>query len=275
MAAEQWITGNFKVENPSVFGNFWNRTEIMFQESDLTYAPRKGCKRWVSYFDILGFGKKCNNSPAMEVFAQLAKCRKALEQRFKKQRKADWSKFEFVHFSDSFVIYNQSDNSEQDRPTFGGIEQVSHFFVQELILGGIPVRGAMSWGDFYADKERNIFFGKALVEAHDVAECCNWLGFVICPSAARRIETELGKPIEKFSGYADYYRQWEIPAQESRKIVVQPKIGTACRFDITVRNAARKQLFELLEKLRVQAEKPEQKRKYENTVAFLQNSPTA
>jgi hypothetical protein len=242
---------------------------------EVKYNRTKNGNRWVSFFDILGFKRMCQTRDPRDIFADIAGCLEALKERHKKQW-ADWSKFEFVHFSDSFIIFSPPmDPPESNTTTFTGIEQVSRLFAEILIQKQIPVRGAMSCDEFYTDEIENIFFGKALGEAYEVAESCNWLGFVLCPSATRRMEVELGPedgkvcPIEKSKRFAGLYKHYPIPKRKARKCDAGVEHGTACLF------AAREKLLPSLRKMEEMAEKPEQKMKYKNTIKFLQNPTSA
>jgi hypothetical protein len=145
---------------------------------------------------------------------------------------------------------------------------VSRLFVESLIQKQIPVRGALSYGEFYVDKKQGVFFGKALVEAYEVAESCNWLGFVLCPSATSRMEKELVCPIEKYNGYADLYKPWGIPKREAKKRDIGIEPGIACHLGISKKET--KKLLQSLKTMKKLAGTTEQKMKYENTKKFLQ-----
>jgi len=213
----------------------------------------------------------CQTRDPRDIFADISGCLEALKERHKKQW-ADWSKFEFVHFSDSFIIFSPPmDPPESNTPKFGGIEQASRLFFESLIQNKIPVRGAMSFGEFFSDKEHGIFFGKAFIEAYEAAESCDWLGFVLCPSATSRMTKELspedgeGCPIEKSDCFAGLYKQYPIPKRKAKKCDAGVELGTACLF------AAREKLLPSLETMNEMAKKPEQKLKYENTIKFLKS----
>src|ERR1700690_160109 len=207
-----------------MMGVKWELRDTTIGAIDLIMHDKtKKAKRWGSFFDILGFKRMCQTSHPRKIFADVAGCLEALQERNKKQW-AGWSKFEFIHFSDSFIIYSPPvDPPESNTPTFGGIEQVSRLFVISLIQKQIPVRGAMSCGEFYVDKKQGIFFGKGLIEAYEVAESCNWLGFVLCPSAMKRMEKELSSengevcPIEKSGRFAGLYKRYAIPRRKAKK----------------------------------------------------------
>ncbi len=103
----------------------------------------------------------------------------------------------FSWFSDTFIIYSRG-RSAQD---FARIELVGRVFFERLIIRGIPVRGALTFGGLYSQSARNIFVGPALIDAYRYAENQDWLGFVLTPSAIVRMG-EIGLPI----GERPFYR---------------------------------------------------------------------
>ena len=91
-------------------------------------------------------------------------------------------------FSDSFLFYTE-DGTGSDYTAF---DVFVRWFVHFLVAHDkIPVRGAITFGDFYGDVSHNILFGKALVEAYEYGEAQDWIGFILCPSAVNRLK-ELG-----------------------------------------------------------------------------------
>ena len=70
----------------------------------------------------------------------------------------------------------------------------------------IPLRGALSCGDFFAHKESGIFIGPALVDAYRLCEDQDWIGFALSPAATRRMR-EVGLPPDERLNY----RYWPIP----------------------------------------------------------------
>jgi len=113
--------------------------------------------RWVSYFDLLGTSELIKTKD----WISISTCyEKAVENCTKDP--GFKPKVEKMWFSDTFLFYS-TDNTPS---SFSTIEAASRWFVFFFILDGIPVRGAMTYGDIYANKENNIFFGPALIEAY-------------------------------------------------------------------------------------------------------------
>jgi hypothetical protein len=157
--------------------------------------------RWVSYFDLLGFSKIVNKGSWIDVWLPYSEAIKEVKKEYGFEPPV-----ERIWFSDTFIFYS-TDDEKQSFPSF---EEISRSFIYRLTERGIPVRGAMSFGKFYANKENNIFFGPALVEAYKYGEQQDWIGFILTPSAVSQME-KIGLPICERLNYA----YWDIPFKSS------------------------------------------------------------
>ncbi len=94
-------------------------------------------------------------------------------------------------FSDTFIFYQEFYPNEE---IFKKLQRVSAFIISSCYLlrlafeGGIPLRGAISFGEYYIDKENMIFLGHPIVEAHDLEVSQDWSGAVLCDSAYNLIK---------------------------------------------------------------------------------------
>lgn len=163
----------------------------------INYNVSKDHKRWLAYFDILGISDLIRSKNYLEVFETYAG---AIE-RCKRQIR-NHNKIHAMWFSDTFLFYSEG-NSAGD---FLSLNSISGWFIYFMISKEIPVRGAISCDQFYADKEHALFFGEALLEAHKYGESQDWLGFLLCPSAVKQLR-KVGSPAENFLNYA----YWDIP----------------------------------------------------------------
>ena len=75
---------------------------------------------------------------------------------FMRESGVDEPTIEKVWFSDTFILFSPDD---KDR-SFCAIESAARRFVDSLVSRGIPIRGAISCADLYADKKNSLFFGK-------------------------------------------------------------------------------------------------------------------
>jgi len=106
---------------------------------------------------------------------------------------------EHVIFSDSILIY--SNTTSDPSATLFTIFCIS--LVNGLFRAGYPVRGALASGDFYRDVEVEqgsiCLAGAPIIEAYELAECLDFAGCVVAPSA------------ERFFALKSLYFQYEVP----------------------------------------------------------------
>jgi len=89
-------------------------------------------------------------------------------------------------FSDTFIFYQQYYSHES---SFAKLQRASAFIISSCYLlrlafeGGIPLRGAISFGEYFIDTDNMVFFGTPAVEAHDAGISQDWSGAILCDSA--------------------------------------------------------------------------------------------
>lgn len=218
------------------------------------YNPENQKRRWLAYFDILGTRERIASGKQLQIFGVFAQ---ALEQL--KLRKDDAPRINYACFSDTFIIYSQTDGGE-DLPA---IDLVARWFAYNLIVAHIPVRGALACGDFYADKENSLYFGSALVEAHDYGEAPNWLGFLLAPSAVQQFE-QLGVP----AGNRLNYAYAKLPFKKDRGVGLVAELP-ACLLGQWITLNGRNPCLDALGEMKMKAA-GSQAEKYANTIAFIE-----
>ena len=215
--------------------------------------PAKNKIRWVAYLDLLGTSKLIESEHWIQVFSVYAESLKQF-----RRESFDEYLIDSFSFSDSFILYtvDQSDIS------YRALDSFARLFVVSLIQRGIPIRGAMSCGYFYADSENDLFFGQALIEAYRVGESQDWLGFVLCESAVAQLDQVVLPANERIN-----YASWLVPFKATKQsseiekrmpafIICGPSpLGQKCR--------------DALVRMQVSAETEEVRRKYTNTLEFL------
>lgn len=135
--------------------------------------------RWLSFFDLLGTKNLIDSKHWGDVFEIYAR---SIE-KFRIDHQSNSSSIKRICFSDSFIVYSEGASAQE----FSQIDQFSRIFMGEMISSRIVLRGALAFGEFYADEIQSVFFGKALNEAYKYGEAQNWIGFVLCPSAVSKI----------------------------------------------------------------------------------------
>lgn len=213
----------------------------------------------MSYFDRLGFGNLSREKDLVEVFNEnrpfLARAMESAE---------DNGSVECVWFSDTIIFYSTDDS----RSSFWGVAEASETYFDELLYLGIPVRGAMAFGDFYGDGASGIYLGKALVDACEYGEKFNWLGFVLHPSALLRMP-EVGQPPPSEL----YYKRWD--AEFKNRTTNGMEQETVCAYlvgpkSIMPTDGGHPYLATLKEMARG-ASVEDHRRKYQNTIQFIES----
>jgi len=162
-----------------------------------------------------------------------------------------------VWFSDTFLVYTLDDSGDN----FTIIDQFSRWFVYFLIEAGIPVRGALSCGDFYADRSNNLYFGSALIEAYEYGEAQDWIGFLLSPSAVTQLGS-LGQQANKLLNYAF----WTVPFKTGKKKLCSKL--PACILGQWIEINGKNPCLEKLGKLRTRAG-TQHIGKYDRTIQFI------
>jgi hypothetical protein len=91
---------------------------------------------------------------------------------------------QYVIFSDSVVISSVNDDEE----SFLSLVRACATLFAEFLQKGIPIRGAISHGEFTRSANKNGSFvaGQPIVEAYDYEGRQDWVGILLCPSTMRK-----------------------------------------------------------------------------------------
>ena len=116
--------------------------------------------------------------------------------------------------SDSLLLYSEEISELPPVEPLTKAILISRIITMRCFEQYLPIRGAISFGEFYANREESIYCGKALLEAFELAESQQWIGMTIAPSAEEYAATlvknfQFSKPWSVRPGW-DLIR-WEIP----------------------------------------------------------------
>lgn len=216
------------------------------------YIRRDRSPRWFGYFDLLGTSALIRSGRTEEVFMAY---QDAINQ-FCQSRNKQTNVFH-AWFSDTFILYSEDGSAA----AFGAIEQICRFFMFHLLIRKIPFRGALSFGEFYADRKYGLYLGEALLEAYEHGENQDWIGFILCPSSVKRLE-DLSLPVNERANYTEY------PVPFKKDLRNQARFG-ACLLGWWYRNAdGGNLLLPALREMALQVD-PRIRGKYERTIHFL------
>jgi hypothetical protein len=210
-------------------------------------------RRWVTYLDLLGFAELVRTEDWVNIFSKYA----PIIERYTREDLIAEPTIEQVWFSDTFLLYSPDDTIL----SFTAIDRRTRAFVEFLVSEGIPVRGAISCDDLYADKQNNIFFGKALLEAYHYGENQNWIGLILTPSSVEQLAT-IGLPAERQSGYAC----WNIPYK--RLVPDLARTLPACILGGSTLGC--NTCLDELHKMKTRCEGTAHITKYENAISFIE-----
>jgi hypothetical protein len=152
--------------------------------------------RYLLILDILGFSQLVEQRGRDEVLTVIDD---ALEQ-FDRWARLN-GQFKTIYFSDTFLFYQVPRGFGQW--AFLDVYAIGALIMTALLAKGIPVRGAISFGDFEVEERESsvapqVYFGRALVEAHHAEQRENWIGITILPSAWLPLEADDPKIVSAF-----------------------------------------------------------------------------
>jgi hypothetical protein len=231
---------------------------------------------WLAYFDVLGFGARVREflracpHGNLDAFVEeyYVEIIDSIEQERQRQGQLRELSFEYACFSDTFVFYVGADSKE----SYWMMDMVVRCFFGSMIRKKIPFRGALSIGELYADKNRGILVGDALMEAYSYAEKQNWIGLVLAPTVERYVK---GRGLDL--GRREDYVRCDVPVKTTKDGAQR---GTSSTERLFARRLAKVDRAEAaIEQMRRESEsrctgenKEKVRAKYENTLTFIRST---
>jgi hypothetical protein len=125
----------------------------------------------------------------------------------------------------------------------------------------------MAFGKLYADPRSALYFGEALLDAYRVGESLDWIGFVLCDSAKKRL-SEVGLPAHERLNYAS----WAVPVKggehrnpDTREMPAYIISHSPSRIEI-------EKISNSLRTMESRLDSEAIRRKYESTLEFLRRN---
>jgi hypothetical protein len=137
-------------------------------------------KRFVAFFDILGFKDLVMRSSHEEIYDKLnnlSATKKWLENLTKESGIIDKigdGEIYTVSFSDSIVLFSKNDNPEN----FKFFLVAVRWFFAKAIQSGTPLKGGIAYGEISLNKSEQIYFGQPIIDAYLMEEDVNYFGVV-------------------------------------------------------------------------------------------------
>lgn len=110
--------------------------------------------------------------------------------------------FNYMIISDSIIVYsNIIKNPCDDFEIFEEFFDFVRIFISNSFMEDLQIRGAVTFGEFFVDKQNSIFFGKGLVEAVQLEKTQEWIGCIL--------SDKLNEVVDKYkkNKYTDSYRE--------------------------------------------------------------------
>jgi len=147
-----------------------------------------GKLKYLFYLDILGFKNLIKEKSPEDIYKIIDKC---LDIYY------SWEKlnelFSTLYFSDTIIFYQTSEENKQT--AFLDIYGIAGLIYSRLLAEGIPVRGAITFGEFNVKQDSKgkniIYFGDALIEAYDLEKKEEWIGIIISNLAYKDIDNSI------------------------------------------------------------------------------------
>ena len=143
--------------------------------------------KFVGFVDIMGFKDKLFRKPHAESLKDILTFANAIEEVRKTQRKGE-VKIQSANFSDSVLGVTREATSSEAHCIIRVFEK---YFVEGL-SSGIPIKGAMAYGEFTADFKKNVFCGIPLVDAYLLGEELGFYGVTLHHTFQRKL-VDLGE----------------------------------------------------------------------------------
>jgi hypothetical protein len=131
---------------------------------------------YVALLDVLGFSALVSGDASGEKVRRYLNCL----QNTTVERRVD-----YVVFSDSIILSAKGDSPESLAAVVGTCSRL----LVELLLEGIPLRGAISFGGFVREAFGESVFvaGRPVIEAYRFEQSQDWIGVMLAPSAVARV----------------------------------------------------------------------------------------
>ncbi len=194
----------------------------------------KKIKGFFGFFDVLGYKSLMNNNSLDEMINIYKNILREIDKTaitfdgLDKKQELSIGKVESFMFSDTIVLYEKENIPSTYYST---LIFKSAFLLRYAFEEGIPLRGAISFGDYYI--ENNCFLGRPIIEAYNYEKNQEWSGAILCPSAKvvyndLKIKIEKAKPtnfhglvlnpIELFSPFSNNVTlECNVPFKEGYK----------------------------------------------------------
>lgn len=157
------------------------------------------CKRFVAFLDIMGFKELVLRNSHEDVYKTLKSFRDSIDEVEQSAITNEKNTVKVIIFSDSIILVSVDDLAESANDMLFHVSAV--FF--KAFEQGIPMKGAIAYGEQTADFDNSLHFGGPLIDAYELQDELLLYGVVLHHTMEKRlIELEM---IENCKG-ADIFK---------------------------------------------------------------------
>ena len=151
-------------------------------------------KRFVAFFDLLGFKDKVMRKSHEEIYDELSKISRIKDIVENKNGLKSKEKYKdcdvyVVSFSDSIVIFSKNDSFENFEYFLIAIRAIFSNSLREKIA----LKGGFAHGQVSLNKAEQIYFGQPIIDAYLIEEDVNYLGVVAHSSIDQFLKSQSEK----------------------------------------------------------------------------------
>lgn len=247
---------------------FLSRVKVMEQQK----IVNGNC--WVAYFDMLGFKRRvlsfqeCYKDGAAEILAyDIEEIRNSIRNDLNSCSSCYHAEINYVNFSDTFVFFTSDDSID----SYCAIEAlIKSFFLRET-WNHYPFTGAITYGNLYADLQKNVFVGEALIRAYEYVQKQDWLGCVLTPQAQEKLSGTDFDPKQR-----PVYVQYDVPIKVEKIsdgiTTISNQTEYLCAYVIGAYGYVKESVEQMRNEAEIQSSQEKKEsimRKYDNTLKFI------
>ena len=142
--------------------------------------------RYVALIDILGFRSLLASTPVIEVIGRIDNLLSDAQRYLRASTGSGQVRtLGEVHFSDTILMWTpliKDIHDDQEIVAGGHLFFVVTDLIYRSFIAGIPLRAGIGFGECCIDVDRQIFVGRAIVDAYEVESAQDWVGGALHPS---------------------------------------------------------------------------------------------
>jgi len=258
-------------------------------EKQVSSGIKEYKKCFVGYVDVLGFTKEVLRSHHPDTLSRslkiLLKNIKQYCRLEKDSENQDSLPFKFTWMSDNLLFYTEDDSIDRFRDIS---DIIAYFSLTTIEAGPFLFRGALSHGDFYFDRQWNLYFGPAMVDAIKWEKKQNWAGLMLTPVCSdfvkknnydslvtrMRANRVIGTKLIEISGplVVDYevpFKNEECHVHVKERLSLEKSLCINWTVDFRALHVESSKLGKLLSSLECEVDRESIKEKVDNTLEFL------